>query len=373
MSDRPELSVVVPIYNEEENLSELERRLRESLEAITTSWEVIFVNDGSEDGSLALMKAIRARDPRFKRIDFSRNFGHQTAVSAGIDHAQGGAVVVMDGDLQDPPEVIEQLVSRWRDGFDVVYAVRTDRKESLPKRAAYAAFYRILHAISDTEMPLDSGDFALMDRRVVDHLVALPERNRYIRGLRAWLGFRQTGLTYARDARHAGGTKQTLRRLFKQAFDGIVAFSDAPLRVVRQAGLVITGVSVLLGGWTLAKRLFGYEVVPGFATLALLVLFFGGVQLVTVGLLGEYIARIYTEVKGRPRYVIRDLAGVEASVAGHGLPPCAYGGRCEGSDVVESSTSRHTFVDVRVARGTATTRESAVRGGKPSSGERVGS
>ncbi len=321
MSDRSELSIVVPIFNEEGNLPELERRLRDALDAITTSWEVIFVNDGSTDGSLTLMQEIRSRDPRFKRIDFSRNFGHQTAVSAGIDHAQGRAVVVMDGDLQDPPEVIEQLVSRWREGFDVVYAVRTERKESLLKRAAYAAFYRLLHAISDTEMPLDSGDFALMDRRVVDHLVALPERNRYIRGLRAWLGFRQTGLTYARDARHAGGTKYTLRRLFKLASDGIFAFSDAPLRVVRQAGLAITVVSVLLGAWTFAKRILGHDVVPGFATLALLVLFFGGVQLVTVGLLGEYIARIYTEVKGRPRYVIRDLDGLEPTRAGNGRPP----------------------------------------------------
>jgi dolichol-phosphate mannosyltransferase len=319
MTDRCELSVVVPICNEEDTLPELERRLTATLNGISPDWEMILVNDGSRDGSLALMKDMRARDPRVKVIDLSRNFGHQSAVSAGIDHARGRAVVVMDGDLQDPPELIPQLVKCWREGFDVVYAVRTERKESLPHRTAYAAFYRLLGAISDIEMPLDSGDFALMDQRVADHLASLPERNRYVRGLRAWLGFRQTGVLYVREARFAGESKYTLGRRFRAASDAIFAFSDAPLRMMRQLGLAITAVSALLGGWTLLKRLVGYEVVPGFATLALLVLFFGGVQLVTVGLLGEYIARIYAEVKGRPRYVIRELDGVEPCAEGRGV------------------------------------------------------
>jgi dolichol-phosphate mannosyltransferase len=321
VSDAPLLSVVIPIYNEQENLPELGRRLKVALEGLGEAWEVVFVNDGSRDGSSELLKKLRAEDPRMKRIEFSRNFGHQVAVSAGLDHARGRAVVVMDGDLQDPPEVIPRLVARWREGYEVVYAVRRKRKEGAAKRAAYALFYRLLQRIADIEIPLDSGDFSLVDRKVVDMLVAMPERNRYVRGLRAWIGFRQTGLEYERDARFAGEAKYTLRGLLRLARDGVFAFSEAPLHVAMNVGLAITVLSSVLAIWTLVKRILLYEVVPGFATLALLVLFFGGVQLITIGILGEYVARIYTEVKGRPRYVIRELDGLEPSAARHGLPP----------------------------------------------------
>lgn len=311
MSERPDLSVVIPVFNEEPGLHELHRRLGEVLDGTGLEAEILFVNDGSRDGSLTALRDLRAKDERVKIIDFSRNFGHQLAISAGLDHARGAATVVMDGDLQDPPEVIPALLERWQQGDEVVYAVRKTRKEGAVKRGAYLAFYRLLQRLADTDIPLDSGDFSLMDRRVVDALVQLPERNRFIRGLRAWVGFRQSSHEYDREARFAGEPKYDFRRLLKLAFDGIFAFSETPLRLATLAGLTVTGGAALLAIWTLVKRLIGYEVVPGFATLAILVLFFGGVQLVTIGILGEYIARIYTEVKGRPRYVVRALEGIE--------------------------------------------------------------
>ncbi|HEY5657739.1 MAG TPA: glycosyltransferase family 2 protein [Myxococcota bacterium] len=307
----PDVSVVVPIYDEQENLPELAARLRAVLEPLDLSYEVVFVNDGSRDASLECMRELRAADARIKIVDFSRNFGHQIAVSAGLDHARGRAVVVMDGDLQDPPDVLPRLIERWREGYDVVYAVRRQRKESLPLRIAYHVFYRLARRMAPIDLPLDAGDFSLMDRRVVDEIVRLPERNRFVRGLRAWVGFRQTGVEYERAERYAGKPKYTLSRLFVLAYDGIFSFSDVPVRVARDMGLVITAGAALLAAWTLFKRVVHHQVVPGFATITLLVLFFGGVQLVTVGVLGEYIARIYTEVKGRPLYVVRSLEGVE--------------------------------------------------------------
>lgn len=321
MSARPELSIVIPVYDEEAGLRELDERLRASLAPLELDYEILFVNDGSRDGSLSVLRDLRAKDDRLKIIDFSRNFGHQIAISAGLDHARGAAVIVMDGDLQDPPEILPDLVARWREGYEVVYAVREKRKEGVLKRAAYAVFYRLLQRISDTEIPLDSGDFSLMDRRVVDMLVQLPERNRFVRGLRAWVGFRQTSFAYERDARFAGDPKYDFGRLLRLALDGVFAFSHAPLRLATLVGLGITGVGGALAVWIFVKRVIQYEVVPGFATVAILVLFFGGVQLVTIGILGEYIARIYTEVKGRPRYVIRELDGLAASHERHGLPP----------------------------------------------------
>ncbi len=309
MSEPAEISIVIPIYNEASCLPELDRRLRAALLGCGHPWEVIFVNDGSRDASLAIMNDLRASDQRIKIIDFSRNFGHQLAISAGLGHARGRAVIVMDGDLQDPPEGIPELLARWHQGYEVVYAVRKDRKEGIFKRMAYRSFYRILGYASMTEIPLDSGDFSLMDRSVVDVLVGLPERNRFVRGLRAWVGFRQTSWEYERDARFAGAPKYRIRTLLSLALDGIFAFSEAPLRILTVAGLLTTGTATLLGGWTLIKRAVGYEVVPGFATLAILVLFFGGVQLLTMGILGEYVGRIFTEVKGRPQYIVREFVG----------------------------------------------------------------
>lgn len=302
--------MVVPVFDEEDNLAELFRRLCDTLQSTDLSFEVVLVNDGSRDGSLEGMQKLRTGDNRVKIVDLSRNFGHQIAVSAGLDHASGRAVVVMDADLQDPPEVLPRLIDRWRDGFDVVYAVRRERKESLPLRAAYHAFYRLLRSIARIELPLDAGDFSLMDRRVVDELVGMPERNRFIRGLRAWVGFHQTGIEYERALRHAGETKYSLSKLIHLAYDGIFSFSDMPVRLARNFGLAVTAFAALMAGWTLLKWLFDYQVVPGFATITLLVLFFGGVQLITIGILGEYIARIYTEVKARPLYIVRSVEGI---------------------------------------------------------------
>jgi dolichol-phosphate mannosyltransferase len=306
----PDLSVVVPVCDEEDSLAELSGRLHAVLAPLALSFEIVFVNDGSRDGSLEAMRKLRAGDDRFKIVDLSRNFGHQIAVSAGLDHATGRAAVVMDADLQDPPEVLPRLIERWRDGYDVVYAVRRERKEALPLRMAYHLFYRLLRRMARIELPLDAGDFSLMDRRVVDELGRMPERNRYVRGLRAWVGFRQTGIEYARAPRYAGEAKYTVSRLLQLAYDGIFAFSDVPVRLARNLGLAVTAGAALMAFWTLIKRIFGYEVVPGFATITLLVLFFGGVQLITIGVLGEYIARVYTEVKRRPLYVVRAVEGV---------------------------------------------------------------
>ena len=300
----------MPVRDEEGALLELGRRVRETLDRERLDFELILVNDGSRDRSLDRIREMRAADARVKLVDLSRNFGHQIAVSAGLDHARGRAVVVMDADLQDPPELIPELVARWREGHEVVYGVRRARKEGLARRLAYATFYRLLRRITQIDVPLDAGDFSLMDRRVVDLLISLPERNRFVRGLRAWLGFRQIGVPYDRDERASGESKYGLRELVRLAFDGIFAFSELPLRFARDLGLLITGGAGILALWTLGKRIFDYEVVPGFATLAILVLFFGGVQLITVGVLGEYIARIYTEVKARPLYVVRELAGL---------------------------------------------------------------
>lgn len=310
MSEAPELSVVIPIYGEEETLPELDRRLRAALEPLGLRYEVVLVNDGSRDGSLGVMERLRAADPRICIVDLSRNFGHQLAITAGIDHARGRAVIVMDGDLQDPPEVLPELIARWKQGYEVVYAVRRTRREGAALQLAYRTFYRIVRRLSEIDLPLDSGDFSLIDRRVVDVLVQLPERNRYVRGLRSWIGFRQIGYEYDRPSRYAGEAKYTMRRLLRLAFDGIISFSDVPLRFATNLGIGITLVAALLAIWTLGKRLLGIGVVPGFATIALLVLFFGGVQLLALGILGEYVGRIYTEVKGRPRYVVRAVHGL---------------------------------------------------------------
>lgn len=303
--------MVVPVYNEERSLPELTSRLREVLESSSVRFEIVLINDGSTDRSLETLRKLRTQDPRIKLIDLSRNFGHQVAVSAGLDHATGRAVIVMDADLQDPPEVLPELIERWNEGYEVVYVVRRRRKETLLKRFAYYFFYRLLQRLTSIELPVDAGDFSLMDRRVVDLLVALPERNRYVRGLRAWVGFHQIGVEYERAPRFAGETKYNFSQLFKLAYDGIFSLSDAPIRVARNFGLAVTAGAALLALWTLFKRLIYYEVVPGFATVTILVLFLGGVQLLTVGLLGEYIARIYAEVKGRPLYVVRELEGLE--------------------------------------------------------------
>lgn len=309
-------SLVVPVHNEEGNIPELYRRVTEVMEELGEPYELNFVDDGSKDRSLNLLQELHKRDPRVRVISLARNFGHQQALSAGLDYARGRAVIVMDGDLQDPPEVIPRFVNKWREGFQVVYAVREKRKEHVLKRMAYHSFYLILRSLSRVDIPLETGDFCLMDRCVVDALVALPERNRFIRGLRSWVGFRQIGLAYERDARHAGKPQYTFRRLMSLALDGLISFSYLPLRLATMLGFVVSALSLLAAAFYLIKRLTVGLQPPGFATLVVLLLFLSGVQLITIGVIGEYIGHVLEEVKGRPTYVVREVIEREPDGAG---------------------------------------------------------
>ena len=305
-TERPTLSVVVPLYNEEENLDALHRRLAAVLGAIGGSYEVLFVDDGSRDATAAIVARLHADDPCVAIVRLSRNFGQQAAVSAGLDHATGRAVVVMDGDLQDPPEVIPQLLARWREGFDVVYAVRASRQEGALKRLGYFAFYRLFRAVSEIDVPLDSGDFCLMDRRVVDALGRLPERMRFVRGLRTFVGFRQVGVAYDRDARAAGRPKYTLGALVRLAIDGLISFSGRPLRLVTYVGGLTIAIAIVLAAWVLCDAFWNHTAPRGWASLIVVVLFMGSVQLICLGIIGEYIRLIFLESKGRPSYVVQE-------------------------------------------------------------------
>lgn len=303
-------SLVIPVFNERETVQALVSRTRSVIDRLDAPAEVILVDDGSTDGTLGLLRDAHRADARFKVISFSRNFGHQTAITAGIDHARGEAVILMDGDLQDPPEVIPDFIAKWKQGYEVVYAIRTKRKENVVKRAAYAAFYRLLRKLSYLDIPLDSGDFCLMDRKVVETIRRLPERNRFVRGLRTWAGFRQTGLAYERDRRFAGDPKYTLRKLFGLAYDGLFSFSTAPLRWVVYFGF-LTAVLAFLGGlWVVYEKLVHGIALAGWASTVVVITFFGGATLLTLGLIGEYVARIFDEVKQRPTYVVRETIGL---------------------------------------------------------------
>ena len=305
----PVLSLVLPIFNEEAIIPELDRRLRAFLNDVGSgvgeAWEVIFVNDGSKDRSLALLKELAAAEPRYKVLSLSRNFGHKMAITAGLDRAGGEAVVVMDADLQDPPEVVRQMVARWREGFDVVFGVRSRRHgETVFKKLTAAIFYRLLRGmLGDVSIPIDAGDFRLMSRPVVLTLRALRERHRFVRGLVWWVGFRQTAVSYERPARFAGETKWPLRRMLHFAVDGITSFSTVPLRMATWLG-VLAGVVALGGvGWALYSKFFG-GVVRGWTTIMILVGLGSSAQLLMTGILGEYVGRIYEEVKRRPLYVV---------------------------------------------------------------------
>jgi len=316
---RMKLSVVIPCYNEQEVLPELFRRLTATAEAWGCEWEALCVNDGSRDRTWEMILQQHGRDPRWRGLSLSRNFGHQAALSAGLFHAAGDAVAVLDADLQDPPEVLARFIERWRAGVEVVYGIRQRRKEGPVKRVCYWLFYRLLARLAATDIPLDSGDFCLMDRRVVDVLRRMPERNRFVRGLRAWAGFRQEGLDYERDARVAGDAKYTFSKLRQLARDGIFSFSTVPLALVSQAGLWISGLALVGILWTLATKVFsgffeelGFPPVQGFTTIVISVLFLGGIQLLSIGIIGEYLGRVYDEVKRRPPWIIAATAGVEA-------------------------------------------------------------
>ena len=301
----PELSVVVPIFNEQAVLPELETRMFAMLESACPDHEVVFVDDGSADESPAMLLAIAARHERARVLRFSRNFGHQAAVTAGIEHARGRAVVVIDADLQDPPEVIPELVAKWREGFDVVSAVRTERPgESAVRLFAIKVFYRVLKRIATVDMTPDVGDFRLLDRRVADALNKLPERNRYVRGLIRWLGFRHAEVRYKRAERFAGETKYPYAKLIRLALDGVTSFSTLPLRLVTYLGFAVFGLSLLLVLYAMLGRVFGGQTPAGWTSVFVAVAFLSGVQLVALGILGAYVSRIFEEVKGRPLYVI---------------------------------------------------------------------
>ena len=318
-TDNLEFSLVIPCYNEVEVLPILKTRLLDCLNKLTADWEVIFVNDGSKDATFDMLAAMHRENPRFKVVSFSRNFGHQAAIFAGLAYASGEAIGVMDADLQDPPEIFCECLQKLRQGYDVVYAVRRKRKENIFKRMAYALFYRLFRLMAESEFPLDSGDFCLMSRRFVTNLKKMPERNVFVRGLRAWVGFRQVGLEYERNARAAGSTKYSLLKLVRLARDGIFAFSTLPLRLATYLGFYTVGFSIFAAIFVVAWRLIGFQFmghspaeVPGWAGIVVCMLFLNGIQFLILGFLGEYIGRIYSEAKHRPRWVVDEVLGVNA-------------------------------------------------------------
>ena len=304
-------SIIIPILNEENTLPILYGRLKEVLENFKENYDIIFINDGSTDNSLNIILGICQKDKNVKLIDFSRNFGHQMAITAGLEHAEGDAVIIMDGDLQDPPEVLPKFIEKWKEGWEVVYAIRKNRKENVIKKTAYNLFYKLLKVISYVNIPLDSGDFSLIDRRIVDILLTLPERNRFVRGLRTWVGFKQIGVEYNRNERYAGIPKYNFRKLLNLAYDGLVSFSYAPLRFATNFGFLIaflafSGILIVI-----FLKLFSDIKVAGWASQVTIILFIGGVQLITIGIIGEYIGKILDEVKQRPKYLIKQKVGLK--------------------------------------------------------------
>ena len=316
------ISVVAPCFNEEAVLPLFFSRLTTAAETWGMPFEVVCVDDGSRDNTWKLLRQQQARDPRWRGLSFARNFGHQVAVSAGLYHASGDAVLIIDADLQDPPEEMRRLLEKWREGCQVVYAVHTGRKDGLIKRVLAWGFYRVMARTVPFPMPADSGDFCLLDRQVVDTLNALPERNKYMRGLRAWCGFRQAGVPIERQSRAAGSPQYTLGRSFRLALDGLFSFSTVPLRLASCLGLAVSILALAGVVITILQQVFrgyftriGLGPAPGFATIVIAILFLGGVQLICLGIVGEYLGRIYDEVKGRPPWIIRESAGIEIRTA----------------------------------------------------------
>lgn len=309
----PTYSFVIPVYNEDEVLPELYRRLTLVMDQLDGPAEAVLIDDGSRDNSYALMLELHALDRRFKIVHFSRNFGKEVAVSAGLDLATGDAVVLLDADLQDPPELVEEMAVRWREGYDMVYAKRDRRlDETWFKRNSARLFYHTLRRISDVDVPVDVGDFRLVDRRALDAFRCMRERNRYLRGMFGWIGFRQTSISYVRQGRFAGTTKYSITKMVRLAFDGIISFSTAPLRMVLQIGFLVSIFSFVAGIAAIVIKLSGMYAISGWASITVLMSFIGGVQLTVLGVVGEYVGRIYDEVKQRPLYLVRDLRGFGA-------------------------------------------------------------
>ncbi len=308
----PVLSVVVPVYNEQEVIAQTLRRLRQVLDGMAVEYEILFVNDGSRDNTLQILRPACEADKRLKLINFSRNFGHQTAITAGMDLASGDAVVIIDADLQDPPEVIPDMFALWKAGYEVVYGKRIHRKgETFFKKATARLFYRFLSAMTDVDIPVDTGDFRLIDRKVVEALRRTPERNRYVRGLIGWLGFKQTAYEYVREERFAGTTKYPLRKMIKLAIDAITSFSVKPLRIAGVLGLILSVLGFAYTVYVIIAKLCGAVFSDGWASTICIVLLLGGFILVMLGIMGQYIGRIYDEVRARPLYLISETVNLE--------------------------------------------------------------
>jgi polyisoprenyl-phosphate glycosyltransferase len=302
-----DLSIIIPIFNEEDNIHLLQNRLTAVAEKMGVSFELLFVNDGSKDNSIVLIKALAQKDNRIKYIDFSRNFGHQVAVTAGMDASSGNAIVIIDADLQDPPELIADLYAKMKEGFQVVYAKRKQREgESFLKKLTAKMFYRILKRITSINIPVDTGDFRIMDRKVVEVLKAMPEKNKFLRGQIAWIGFNQTFVEYDRSERNAGKTGYTYRKMIRFAMDGITSFSNFPLKVASVLGFAVSGISFFIMMYALYVRFVAGHYVEGWTSLMISILFLGGIQLICVGLIGEYLSRVSDNVRDRPLYVVAE-------------------------------------------------------------------
>lgn len=313
----PLYSLIIPIYNEADTIREMYRRVSAVMDQLEGSGELILINDGSHDQSLSLIRELHQKDSRVCYLSFARNFGHQTAVTAGLNFARGQAVVILDADLQDPPELVPAMLEKWQQGYQVIYGQRTQRRqESWFKRMTAYVFYRLLRYLADVEIPTDTGDFCLIDRQVVDILNAMPERNRYIRGLRSWVGFRQTAITFVRDPRFAGEVKYTFRKSLALAINSLVSFSRVPLRLSTYLGLLSALFALSMAGLVLYWRFYQpHSPVTGFAAIAAAIFFLGSVQLIGLGILGEYVGRIYEEVKGRPLYTLAEVGGFTDSAS----------------------------------------------------------
>lgn len=307
MENSPVFTIIAPIFNELENLPILHERISNVMDQSGHSWELVLVDDGSTDGSTDMIREIAKKDERIRPVIFARNFGHQIAVTAGLDYSRGQAVVIIDADLQDPPEVILKLIEKWQEGFEVVYAVRSEREgETFFKKITASVFYRLIFRITDVKIPMDTGDFRLMDRKVVNVMNSMREHHRFLRGMSAWVGFKQIGVTYKRAARLAGETKYPFKKMMKLALTAITGFSYVPLQIATYMGFISAGISLIAIPVVILMRMLGSQQFTGQATTLIAVLFLGGVQLISLGILGEYIGRIYDEVKGRPLYIVSE-------------------------------------------------------------------
>ncbi|OGO35040.1 MAG: glycosyltransferase [Chloroflexi bacterium RBG_16_54_18] len=303
----PIFSIIAPNYNETESIAEFYHRISASMEALGETWEIVWVDDGSSDGSTDLIRQLASQDKHIRPVIFARNFGHQLAVTAGLDFSRGQAVIIMDSDLQDPPEVIPDLIKKWREGYEVVYAIRKEREgESWFKLFTASLFYRLIYRITDVDIPMDAGDFRLLDRKVVDVMKQMRERHRFLRGMSVWVGFKQTGVPYRRAARFAGETKYPLKKMVRFASDAVTGFSYFPLQLATYLGFISAGISILAIPVVVLGRLAGSAAFQGQASTLIAVLFLGGVQLISLGILGEYIGRLYDEARGRPLYIVRE-------------------------------------------------------------------